>query len=137
MDLQSFAHGYTIDLWSGVHESLIQPHGQLSYHIVTAPKYRYAQNYYVILAHQITKCFVCNIFSDSEIRDNCKQIFHEILEFLWNFKASKSLIYVVAEQYSFVIYALKVMPDHVHLFVGFKSSMSVSRVVRLWADLTM
>ncbi len=48
MDLKSFAHGY----------------GQLSYHIVTAPKYRY------------------DIFSDPEIRDACEQIFvkHHIAE---------------------------------------------------------
>ncbi len=79
MELQSFAHGY----------------GQLSYHIVTAPKYRY------------------DIFSDPEIRDACERIFREI-----------------AELYGFVIYELKVMPDHIHLFVGFRPRVSVSKVVQ-------
>jgi putative transposase len=79
MDLQSFAHGY----------------GQLSFHIVTAPKYRY------------------DIFGDPEIRDACEQIFHEI-----------------AKQYGFFIYELKVMPDHLHLFVGFKPCFSVSDVLQ-------
>lgn len=85
MDLQSFAHGY----------------GQLCYHIVTTPKYRY------------------DIFSDLEIRDACVRIFREI-----------------AEQYGFVIYELKVMPDHIHLFVGFKPSVSVSDVVKLFKGIS-
>jgi len=85
MDLQSFAHGF----------------GQLCYHIVTTPKYRY------------------DIFSDPEIRDACERIFREI-----------------AEQYDFVIYELKVMPDHIHLFVGFKPSVSVSDVVKLFKGIS-
>lgn len=44
MNLISFSHGY----------------GQLSYHIVTAPKYRY------------------DIFNDPEIKSACEQIFREI-----------------------------------------------------------
>jgi len=85
MDLQSFAHG----------------RGQLSFHIVTAPKYRY------------------DIFSDLEIRAACEQLFREI-----------------AEQYGFVIYELKVMPDHLHLFVGFKPNVSVSKVVQYFKGIS-
>jgi putative transposase len=81
MDMQSFAHAY----------------GQLSYHVVIAPKYRH------------------NVFGDPEIRDVCKQVFREI-----------------ACEYGFVIYELEVMPDHVHLFVGVKPSVCISRAVKLF-----
>jgi len=85
MNLIGFSHGY----------------GQLSYHIVLAPKYRY------------------DIFADTEIKSACEQIFRQI-----------------AKTYNFVIHELQVMSDHVHLFVGFKPNVSVSRVVQLFKGIS-
>ena len=42
----------------------------------------------------------------------------------------------VAIRYDFTIYKLEVQVDHVHLFVGFKPSVSVSRVVQLFKDIS-
>jgi putative transposase len=44
--------------------------------------------------------------------------------------------YEVAEKYNFVIYALEIQPDHVHLFVGFPPTYSVSKVVQLFKGIS-
>ena len=85
MDLRSYNHGY----------------GQLSYHIVTAPKYRF------------------DIFRDLEIKSACERIFREI-----------------AEAHGFTIYELEVMPDHIHLFVGFGPNMCPSKAVQLFKGIS-
>ena len=84
MNLVSVSHGF----------------GQVSFHLVFCPKYRYS------------------ILRD-EVKSACERIFHE-----------------VAEKYNFTIYELQVHPDHVHLFVGFKPDVSVSRVVQLFKGIS-
>ena len=60
-----------------------------------------------------------DIFNDPEVKSACEQIFDDI-----------------AEMYGFVIYELKVLPDHLHLFVGFKPNVSVSDVVKLFKGIS-
>ena len=80
MDLFSVSHGF----------------GQVSFHVVFCPKYRYK-----ILT--------------GEVKSVCEQVFRE-----------------VARKYNFMIYEVQVMSDHVHLIVGFKPDVCVSRVVQLF-----
>ena len=80
MDLFSVSHGF----------------GQVSFHVVFCPKYRY-------------KVLV------GEVKSACEQIFREI-----------------ADRYDFTLYEFQVHADHVHLFVGFNPSLSVSCVVQLF-----
>ena len=74
--------------------------GQISFHVVFCPKYRY------------------KILVD-EVKSFCEQVFMD-----------------VARKYGFVIHELEVMCDHVHLFVGFKPNMCVSRVVNLFKGIS-
>lgn len=80
MDLVSVSHGF----------------GQLSFHLVFCPKYRY------------------NILV-GEVKSFCERVFRE-----------------VARKYDFTIHELQMHPDHVHLFVGFHPSFSVSQIVQLF-----
>jgi putative transposase len=80
MNLVSVSHGF----------------GQISFHVVFCPKYRY-------------KVLV------GEVKSFCEQVFED-----------------VARRHGFVIHELEVMSDHVHLFVGFKPNVCVSRVVNLF-----
>ena len=84
MDLFSVSHGF----------------GQISFHVVFCPKYRYS-----ILR--------------GELKSACERIFRE-----------------VARKYGFTIYELQVHVDHVHLFVGFKPDVSVSKVVQLFKGIS-
>lgn len=47
-------------------------------------------------------------------------------------KLCEQSFYEVAEKYNFVIQALEIQPDHVHLFVGFPPTYSISQVVQLF-----
>lgn len=49
-----------------------------------------------------------------EVKNFCEQVLREI-----------------ADKYGFVVHALEVLPDHVHLFVSFKPSIAVSKVFNL------
>ena len=44
----------------------------------------------------------------------------------------KKSFYATAYKYGFKIHALEIMPDHVHLFVEFNPSYSVSKVIQLF-----
>jgi putative transposase len=79
MNLFSVSHGF----------------GQVSFHVVFCPKYRY------------------KILVD-EVKSACESVLRE-----------------VARKHGFVIHELQVMSDHVHIFVGFKPNVCVSRVVNL------
>ncbi|MFH1788874.1 MAG: IS200/IS605 family transposase [Candidatus Altiarchaeota archaeon] len=80
MNLFSVSHGF----------------GQVSFHVVFCPKYRYK-----ILT--------------GEVKSVCERVFHE-----------------VARKYNFMIHEVQVLSDHVHLFVGFRPNVCVSRVVQLF-----
>ena len=80
MNLFSVSHGF----------------GQVSFHVVFCPKYRY-------------KILV------GEVKSFCERVFRE-----------------VARKYGFVIHEVQILCDHVHLFVGFKPNVCVSRVVNLF-----
>ena len=84
MNLISVSHGF----------------GQVSFHVVFCPKYRY------------------KILTD-EVKSSCERILREI-----------------ARKYGFVIHELQVMSDHVHLFVGFKPNICISRVVNLFKGIS-
>ncbi len=51
-------------------------------------------------------------------------------------KQCKKAFYGIAYSYSFKIHALEIQPDHVHLFVSFASSYSVSKVVQLFKGIS-
>lgn len=87
--------------------------GQLSYHFVFCPKYA------TFGCLSSKAAYRRDIFCDPEVKSTCERIFREI-----------------AELYGFVIYELQVMHDHVHLFVGFHPSVSVSRVVQLFKGIS-
>ena len=84
MNLFSVSHGF----------------GQVSFHVVFCPKYRYK-----ILT--------------GEVKSVCERVFRE-----------------VARKYGFVIHEVQVMADHVHLFVGFRPNVCVSRVVNLFKGIS-
>ena len=48
----------------------------------------------------------------------------------------KETFYEVAEKYSFTIHALEIQPDHVHLFVDFPPTYSVSKIVQLFKGIS-
>ena len=58
-------------------------------------------------------------FKFALVRQDCEQFLHEI-----------------ARQYSFEIYELQVMSDHVHLFVEIPPTMSVSRALQLFKGIS-
>ena len=76
----------------------------------------YGQNAYHLVF--VPKCRY-RYFSYPGIKKLCEQSFYEI-----------------ASKYGFTIYALEVQPDHVHLFVDFPPSYSVSRVVQLFKGIS-
>ncbi|MBU1246215.1 MAG: IS200/IS605 family transposase [Nanoarchaeota archaeon] len=51
-------------------------------------------------------------------------------------KLCKKAFYGIAYSYNFKIHALEIQPDHVHLFVSFASSFSVSKVVQLFKGIS-
>ncbi|HET8687864.1 MAG TPA: IS200/IS605 family transposase [Methanosarcina sp.] len=79
MELRSFSHGY----------------GQITYHIVLAPKYR------------------LKIFYNKRVKKDCESIFKNIC----------------AEK-GYRIHAMEVVEDHVHLFLEFHPSTSLSKVIQ-------
>ena len=79
MELRSFSHGY----------------GQITYHIVLVPKYRY------------------KIFYNKRVKKDCESIFHNI-----------------CTEKGYKIHALEVVDNHVHLFLEFHPSTSLSEVVQ-------
>ena len=76
----------------------------------------YGQNAYHLVF--VPKCRY-RYFSYPGIKKLCEQSFYEI-----------------ASKYGFTIYALEIQPDHVHLFVDFPASYSVSRVVQLFKGIS-
>lgn len=72
----------------------------------------YGQNAYHLVF--VPKCRY-KYFRYPGIKKLCEQSFHDL-----------------ALKYNFKIYALEVQPDHVHLFVDFPSTYSVSKVVQLF-----
>ncbi|PAV10662.1 transposase [Methanosarcina spelaei] len=79
MELHIFSHGY----------------GQITYHIVLVPKYRY------------------NIFYNKHIKKDCELI----------------LINICAKN-GYKIHAMEVVDNHVHLFLEFHPSSSLSKVIQ-------
>ena len=79
MELNSFSHGY----------------GQITYHLVLVPKYRY------------------NIFYSKRIKKDCELILNNI-----------------CMEQGYKLHAMEVVDDHVHLFVEFHPSISLSEVVQ-------
>lgn len=79
MELSSFSHGY----------------GQIAYHIVLVPKYRY------------------RIFYNKRVKKGCESILNNI-----------------CIEKSYKIHAMEVVEDHVHLFLEFNPSTSLSEVVQ-------
>jgi putative transposase len=79
LELRSFSHGY----------------GQITYHIVLVPKYRY------------------KIFYNKRVKKDCESIFHNI-----------------CTEKGYKIHALEVVDNHVHLFLEFHPSISLSEVVQ-------
>lgn len=75
-------------------KSFSHSHGESSFHIVFAPKYRHA------------------IFEDEKIKEKCEELFYE-----------------VGNRHNIEIRALKIMEDHVHLFVALKPWQCPSDVV--------
>jgi len=79
LELNSFSHGY----------------GQITYHIVLVPKYRY------------------KLFYNQRIKKDCESIFSNI-----------------CTEQGYKIHAMEVVEDHVHLFLEFHPSNSLSEVVQ-------
>jgi putative transposase len=79
MELNSYSHGY----------------GQITYHIVLVPKYRY------------------KIFYNKQIKKDCELILNNIC---------------IEQHYK--LHAFEVVEDHVHLFVEFHPSNSLSEVIQ-------
>ncbi|AKB49602.1 Mobile element protein [Methanosarcina barkeri str. Wiesmoor] len=79
MELRSFSHGY----------------GQITYHIVLVPKYRYS------------------IFYNKRIKKDCELILSSI-----------------CMEKGYKIHAMEVVDDHVHLFLEFHPSTSLSEVIQ-------
>ena len=76
----------------------------------------YGQNTYHFVF--VPKCRY-KYLSVPSVKEICEQTFYEI-----------------AEKHNFNIYALEIQPDHVHLFVDFPPTYSVSRVVQLFKGLS-
>ena len=79
MELCSFSHGY----------------GQITYHIVLVPKYRY------------------RIFYNRQVKKDCELILKNI-----------------CMEQGYKIHAMEIVADHVHLFLEFHPSTSLSKVVQ-------
>ena len=79
MELRSFSHGY----------------GQITYHIVLVPKYRY------------------KIFYNRQVKKDCELILKNI-----------------CMEQGYKIHAIEIVADHVHLFLEFNPSTSLSKVVQ-------
>jgi putative transposase len=79
LELRSFSHGY----------------GQITYHIVLVPKYRY------------------KIFYNEGVKKDCESIFKSI-----------------CTEKGYIIHAMEVVEDHVHLFLEFHPSTSLSKVIQ-------
>ncbi len=71
--------------------------------------------YHVVLVPKYRR----KIFAGSDIRKGCEHAIKQI-----------------AAKYHFEIHALEVMPDHVHLFVGCKPTMSMSKTVQLFKGIS-
>jgi len=79
LELHSFSHGY----------------GQITYHIVLVPKYRY------------------RIFYNKQLKKDCESILNNI-----------------CMEQGYKVHAMEVLEDHVHLFLKFHPSVSLSKVVQ-------
>ncbi len=79
MELRSFSHGY----------------GQITYHIVLVPKYRY------------------RIFYDKQVKKDYEVIINNI-----------------CMEKGYKIHAMEILEDHVHLFLEFHPSISLSKAVQ-------
>jgi len=79
LELRSFSHGY----------------GQITYHIVLVPKYRY------------------RIFYDKQVKKDCELV-----------------LYNICMEQGYKIHAIEIVEDHVHLFLEFHPSSSLSKVVQ-------
>ena len=79
MELRSFSHGY----------------GQITYHIVLVPEYRY------------------KIFYERQVKKDCELVINDI-----------------CRENGYKIHAMEIVEDHVHLFLEFHPSISLSRVVQ-------
>ena len=79
LELRSFSHGY----------------GQITYHIVLVPKYRY------------------RIFYDRQVKKDCELALRNI-----------------CMEQGYKIHAMEIVEDHVHIFLEFHPSISLSRVVQ-------
>ena len=51
-------------------------------------------------------------------------------------KLCQEVFYEIADKYNFKIFALEIQPEHVHLFVDFPPSFSVSEVVHLFKGIS-
>jgi putative transposase len=79
LKLRSFSHGY----------------GQITYHIVLVPKYRY------------------RIFYNKQVKKDCESVLNDICTLQ-----------------GYRIHAIEVVDDHVHLFLEFHPSTSLSKVIQ-------
>ena len=79
LELRSFSHGY----------------GQITYHIVLVPRYRY------------------KIFYERQVKKDCELVINDI-----------------CKENGYKIHAMEIVEDHVHLFLEFHPSTSLSRVVQ-------
>jgi putative transposase len=79
LELNSFSHGY----------------GQITYHIVLVPRYRY------------------NVFYNERVKKDCETIFNDI-----------------CVEHGYRIHALEIVDDHVHMFVEFHPTNSLSEVIQ-------
>ena len=79
MELRSFSHGY----------------GQITYHIVLVPKYRY------------------RIFYDKQVKKDCELILNNI-----------------CMEKGYKIHAMEIVEDHLHFFLEFHPSTSLSKAVK-------
>jgi len=79
LELRSFSHGY----------------GQITYHIVLVPKYRY------------------KIFYERHVKKDCELIINDI-----------------CKENGYRIHAMEIVEDHVHLFLEFHPTISLSKVVQ-------
>jgi len=86
--------------------------GQNSYHFVWNNKH------WSVCVHRHLSCRLKPKYAKKilvgEVNKFCEQILHEI-----------------ADKYEFVLHTLKVMPDHIHVFLSFKPTYSVSKVFNL------
>ena len=88
--------------------------------VVSTPRYRFDILKFLWNFKAIKSLRDFNVFRDCEIKSACERIFREIAEayglrkIALQFLHTKSLCDLLV-----TIYELQVMPDHIHLFVGF------------------